>query len=183
MATSATTGAISGRCSVDEVLRRVAETLPRWPMPPNREAFTDAAPRRLTYAEADRTAGASPHGCAAWGCRPTPSSASSLPNIVGEYSGHARRVARRHDRCAVAASLAARRCRRRAGADRRQGADHLRARRRVQSCAIRDARGGGRVLDPLCMRRSAKPSRRRRAVRRFACCPRRGCAAARGAPR
>jgi hypothetical protein len=45
------------RVSIDEMLRRLAERQPSAPAladPPNREGFTDGAPRRLTYAEADR---------------------------------------------------------------------------------------------------------------------------------
>jgi hypothetical protein len=45
------------RLSIDEMFRRLAERRPGAPAladPPNRESFTDGAPRRLTYAEADR---------------------------------------------------------------------------------------------------------------------------------
>ena len=45
------------RVSIDEMFRRLAERRPNAPAladPPNRETFTDGAPRRLTYAEADR---------------------------------------------------------------------------------------------------------------------------------
>src|SRR4051794_14102109 len=45
------------RVSIDEMFRRLAERRPGAPAladPPNRESFTDGAPRRLTYAEADR---------------------------------------------------------------------------------------------------------------------------------
>ena len=50
--------------------------------PPNRESFTDGAPRRLTYAEADRIVSAIAARLRGSACRPTPSSASSLPNTV-----------------------------------------------------------------------------------------------------
>ena len=52
-------------------------------------------------------------------------------------------------------------------ARRRQGADHLRPRRRFQSRPVRHARGGGSVFHPLCLRFRREPARRRRAVRRF----------------
>jgi non-ribosomal peptide synthetase component E (peptide arylation enzyme) len=45
------------RVSIDEMFRRLAERRPDAPAladPPNRKNFTDGAPRRLTYAEADR---------------------------------------------------------------------------------------------------------------------------------
>jgi hypothetical protein len=45
------------RVSIDEMFRRLAERRPdalALADPPNRENFTDGAPRRLTYAEADR---------------------------------------------------------------------------------------------------------------------------------
>ena len=45
------------RVSIDEMFRRLAERRPNalaLADPPNRQSFTDGAPRRLTYAEADR---------------------------------------------------------------------------------------------------------------------------------
>ena len=83
-----------------------------------------------------------------------------------EHSGHARRVARRNDRGAAAAAVAPRRRGRRAGAHRRQGADHLRPRRQLQSWPIRHARRGRRVFHPLRLRLRRQPARRRGAVRR-----------------
>ena len=48
--------------------------------PPNRATFTDGAPRRLTYAQAERAVAAIAGAAApAWGCRPTPSSAFNCP--------------------------------------------------------------------------------------------------------
>ena len=54
---STTPAPITGRLTIDEVFRHSAEQRPHalaLADPPNREAFADAAPRRLTYAEADR---------------------------------------------------------------------------------------------------------------------------------
>jgi acyl-CoA synthetase (AMP-forming)/AMP-acid ligase II len=48
---------IGGRATLDELLRRAAQRRPdaiALTDPPNRESFTDGAPRRLTYAQADR---------------------------------------------------------------------------------------------------------------------------------
>jgi non-ribosomal peptide synthetase component E (peptide arylation enzyme) len=52
---------IGGRASLDDLFRRNAERRPdalALVDPPNREAFTDGAPRRLTYAQADRVVSA-----------------------------------------------------------------------------------------------------------------------------
>ena len=50
--------------------------------PPNRESFTDGAPRRLTYAQADRMISAIAGRLRRLGCIPTPSSACRLANTV-----------------------------------------------------------------------------------------------------
>src|SRR5438046_1359971 len=48
---------VSSGDRIDDLLRRAAERTPdAWALvdPPDREHFTDAAPRRLTYADAER---------------------------------------------------------------------------------------------------------------------------------
>lgn len=52
---------IGGRATLDDLFRRTAERRPdalALVDPPNRETFTDGAPRRLTYAQADRVVSA-----------------------------------------------------------------------------------------------------------------------------
>jgi hypothetical protein len=54
---SKTPRANASRTTLDDLFRRAAVRHPDMPAlldPPNRESFTDGAPRRLTYAEADR---------------------------------------------------------------------------------------------------------------------------------
>ncbi len=77
------TAPITGCLTIDGLFRQIARRQPdalALADPPNREAFTDGAPRRLTYAEADRTRSPrSPRSCGAWRCRPTVLSACNCP--------------------------------------------------------------------------------------------------------
>ena len=50
--------------------------------PPNRESFTDGAPRQLTFAQADRAISTLAAGYAGSGCKPMPSWRSQLANTV-----------------------------------------------------------------------------------------------------
>ncbi len=102
----------------------------------------------------------SPAGCAAWGCRPTPSSASRLANTVDGVLDAARRPARGTDRDAAAAAVAAGRSGRRARPRRRQRADRERPHRRGRSLRPRHADRGRDLSDPLRLRlrRRARPT-------------------------
>ncbi len=82
---SATPAPITGRFTIDEVFRHSAERRPHalaLADPPNREAFADAAPRRLTYAEADRVITAIAAQLHRMALPPDSIVAVQLPNIV-----------------------------------------------------------------------------------------------------
>ena len=82
---SATPAPITGRFTIDEVFRHIAEQRPQalaLADPPNREAFADAAPRRLTYAEADRVIAAIAAQLHRMALPPDSIVAVQLPNIV-----------------------------------------------------------------------------------------------------
>jgi acyl-CoA synthetase (AMP-forming)/AMP-acid ligase II len=75
----------SGPRSVDDLFRRTAERRPgAWALvdPSDREDFTDAAPRRLTYADADRAVGALAWRLLDLGLAPGSIVALQMPNIV-----------------------------------------------------------------------------------------------------
>ena len=116
-------------------------------------------------------------GCARMGLPTDAVVGIQLPNTVENFLTHARRAARRHDRRAVAAAVAPRRCRCRAGARRRQGADRpAAASARSIMLEFAHARRGGSVFRsamsaasaPICPTASSRSticSPRRRSIR------------------
>ena len=109
--------------------------------PPNRERFTDGAPRKLTYAQADRAISAIAARLRGLGLPTDAVVALQLPNTVESVLALLGVIARRHDRRAVAAALAPARCDGGAARHRRQGDPHLRA--PGLSGAGRDRHAGG----------------------------------------
>jgi hypothetical protein len=74
-----------GRATLDELFARVAQQRPdalALADPPNREAFTDGAPRRLSYAEADRVVAAIAGRLRRMGLPGDAIVAIQLPNVV-----------------------------------------------------------------------------------------------------
>ena len=157
------------RVTLDDIFRRVAQRRPgalALADPPNRMTFTDGAPRRLTFAEADRMITAIAGRLRQMGLATDADRRHPIAQHGRKYSRPPRRDAGRHDRGAPAAVVAARRYHRGAGAARRQGADHLRPCRRFQPLPVRHARRRRSVLDPLRLRFRRRTARRRGAVRR-----------------
>jgi AMP-binding enzyme len=82
---SARPAPITGRLTIDAVFRQLAARQPdalALADPPNREAFTDGVPRRLTYAEADRMVAAIAARLLRMGLPPDSIVGVQLPNIV-----------------------------------------------------------------------------------------------------
>ena len=134
--------------------------------PPNREHFTDGAPRRLTYAQADRAISAIAARLRALGLPTDAVVALQLPNTVegvlallgvlraGMIAAPLPLLWHRHDVDG------------RAARHRRQGDPHLRARWRDGAGRDRHAGCGRAVFDPPCLRLRREPARRRGAARR-----------------
>ena len=148
------------RVSIDEMFRRLAERRPDAPAladPPNRKNFTDGAPRRLTYAEADRMVAAIAGRLRRMGLPVDAVIGVQMPNIVENILAMLG-VLRAGMVVAPLPLLWRRRRGRRARPRRRQGADHLRARRRFQARPVRHARGRGSVRHPLRVRLRRQPA-------------------------
>jgi len=82
---AATPAALSGRLTIDEVFRRTAARLPdalALSDPPNREAFTDGGPRRLTYAAAEQAVAATAALLGSLALPPDSVVGIQLPNIA-----------------------------------------------------------------------------------------------------
>ena len=160
----------ASRVTIDEIFRRVAQRRPEALAlvdAPNRKTFTDGAPRRLTFAQADRMVSAIA-GRLRHMQLPTDAIVGiQLPNIVENILAILGVMRAGMIAAPLAAVVAPRRCGCCAHARRRQGADHYRPCRQLQSLSARHARCGRRVFDPLCLRLWRRPARRRRAVRRF----------------
>jgi acyl-CoA synthetase (AMP-forming)/AMP-acid ligase II len=136
------------RVSIDEMFRRLAERRPDAPAladPPNRKNFTDGAPRRLTYAEADRIVAAIAGRLRRMGLPVDAVIGVQMPNIVENILAMLG-VLRAGMVVAPLPLLW------------RQGADHLRARRRFQARPVRHARGRGSVRHPLRVRLRRQPA-------------------------
>ena len=146
------------RVSIDEMFRRLAERRPdalALADPPNRKNFTDGAPRRLTYAEADRMVAAIAGRLRRMGLPVDAVIGVQMPNIVenilamlgvlraGMVVAPLPLLWRRADAVAALA---------------RVGANHLRARRRFQARPVRHARGRGSVRHPLRVRLRREPA-------------------------
>ena len=128
--------------------------------PPNRETFTDGAPRRLTYAQADRIVSAIAAAAARHRIVCGFDRRDAIRQYVRKHSDAARHHACRHDRGADAAAVAAHRLRCGLVAHRHQGADDLHARRRRRSRRARDAGRGRDFHDPSCLRISVRRCRK-----------------------
>ena len=166
--------------TLDDLFRRAAARRPdalALVDPPDRDSFTDGAPRRLTYAQADRVVSAIAARLRTLGLPTDAVVGIQLAQHGRERAGAARRAARRPDRGAAAAAVAARRCggaRSAASAPRPSSPrPHRRFRR------LRDGHAGrGRYLfDPLCLRLRPQSARRRDCAR-TTCCPHRHSLAA-----
>jgi len=82
---AATPPALSGRLTIDELFRRIAAQLPDALAlcdPPNREAFTDGAPRRLTFAAAEQAVAATAALLGSLALPPDSVVGIQLPNIT-----------------------------------------------------------------------------------------------------
>ena len=165
--------AATPRHTLDDLFRRAGVRPPtrwRWSIRANRLAFTDGAPRRLTYAQADRAIGAIAARLRQLGLATDAVVALQLPNTV--ESVLALLGILRAGMIAAPLPLLWHRqdADRGAALHRRQGDPHLRARRRRR--AGRDRHAGGRraVFHPPCLRfRRGLAGRRgpaRRCVRR-----------------
>jgi hypothetical protein len=144
------------RVTIDEVFRRIASKHPdklALADAPNRKTFTDGAPRRLTYAEADRMVSAIAGRLRRMGMTTDDIVGIQLPNVAENI------------RCALTVAVAPRRRAGRVRAHRRQGTDHLRTRWWLQSQRIRHAGRFRNILDPLRLRLWAEAARWRGAVR------------------
>jgi acyl-CoA synthetase (AMP-forming)/AMP-acid ligase II len=148
------------RVSIDEMFRRLAERRPdalALADPPNRKNFTDGAPRRLTYAEADRMVAAIAGRLRRMGLPVDAVIGVQMPNIVenilamlgvlraGMVVAPLPLLWRRADAVAALA---------------RVGAKALisAARRRFQARPVRHARGRGSVRHPLRVRLRREPA-------------------------
>jgi acyl-CoA synthetase (AMP-forming)/AMP-acid ligase II len=83
--TEATPAALTGQLTIDEVFRRFAARQPDALAlcdPPNREAFTDGAPRRLTYAAAEHAVSATAARLHSLALPPDSVVGIQLPNIA-----------------------------------------------------------------------------------------------------
>ena len=92
------------RVTIDEIFRRVAQRRPEALAlvdAPNRETFTDGAPRRLTFAEADRVVSAIAGRLRRMGLPTDTIVGIQLPNIVENILTILGVHARRHDRRAA----------------------------------------------------------------------------------
>ena len=160
---------VGDRVTLDDLLRRAAERRPNHTAlidPPDRESFTDGAPRRLSYAQADRMVSAIAGRLRRMGltyrrhCR-------DPDGQYGRWCAHAaRRPARRPDRDAAAVAVAPGGRGRSLEPRRRQRAGRERARRRDRPLRSGDEYRRRGLSDSLRLRLWAQPAGRSHFVRR-----------------
>ena len=163
-------GAAGGHgATLDELFRRAGVRHPQATAlidPPNRESFTDGAPRELSYAEADSLTSAFAARLRALGLRTDAVVAIQLPNAVeaviallgvlraGMIAAPLPLLWRQQDIINALQGTGA------------KSNHHLRPRWRARAGEISDAGGGRAVSDPPYLQLRARTARRRGAARR-----------------
>ena len=155
--------------TLDDLFRRAGVSHPdtlALADPPNRADFTDGAPRRLSYAQADRAISAFAAKLRGLGLHTDSVVAMQLPNTVESIVAFLGVLRAGHDRGANSVALASAGYCCRPRPHRRQGDHNLVAHRVGCSCGDRDAGRGRAVSRPPGLRIRPRSAGRNGAARR-----------------